>query len=166
MSRKALISPILGALLITACTTPRTTVEVPATTATVVTAESSIVPPNTIRPSTSTHPTAPLAAQSATPTAPQPQLASLIRANVTRDGNTLYVSRGAANAPVPLFRQAIVLANVRSALANTPATAEFRRGILTVTFPRGTAQQIASAINRTLQVPEVNRLRAVVPAGR
>jgi hypothetical protein len=166
MSGKALISPILGALLLTACTTPRATVEMPATTATVLTAESSTAPPNAIRPGTATRPPARPAVRPATPPAPQPPLASLIRANVTRDGNTLFVSRGGANAPVPLFRQAIVLANVRSALANTPATSEFRRGILTVTFPSGTAQQIASAINRTLDVPEVSRLRAVVPAGR
>jgi hypothetical protein len=166
MSGKALISPILGALLLTACTTPRTSVEAPGTPATALTAESSTPSSSAIQASTATRPPARPAVRPAAPPAPQPQLASLIRANVTREGNTLFVSRGAANAPVPLFRQAIVLANVRSALANTPATSEFRRGILTVTFPSGTAQQIASAINRTLEVPEVNRLRAVVPAGR
>lgn len=93
-------------------------------------------------------------------------LIAMIGGQVEDQGNALLVTRaGTATAPVPLFRQAIVLANVRAALSGHPAgpSAEFRRGILNLTFRRGTPVQMAAAINRTLLVPEVTRLR-VVPA--
>jgi len=62
--------------------------------------------------------------------------------------------------PVPLFRQAIVLANVRAAIAGLPAPpkAEFQRGLLTLTFGQATSEQIAAAVNRAIEVPEVTRL--------
>jgi hypothetical protein len=98
--------------------------------------------------------------QTATGAAP-----TAIRANVVRDGNSLLVSRGPAAAPVPLFRQAIVLANVRAAVAGLPAQprAEFQRGLLTLTFPRGTGPEVAAAVNRAIEVPEVTRLRVIPP---
>lgn len=81
-------------------------------------------------------------------------------------GRSLVVARpDAAQAPpVPIFRQAIVLAAVRSALAGCPAapTAEFRHGLLTLTFPRGTAAEIATAINRAISVPGVARLGVLI----
>lgn len=88
-----------------------------------------------------------------------------IRANVTKDGNSLVVARGPAAAPVPLFRQAIVLANVRAAVAGLPAQpqAEFQRGLLTLDFARGSQSEINTAINKALGVPEVTRLRANLP---
>jgi hypothetical protein len=67
--------------------------------------------------------------------------------------------------PVPLFRQAIVLANVRAALSGStpePRT-EFRRGLLSLSFDQGNPSQIASSINRALSVPEVNRLVVDLP---
>ncbi len=66
--------------------------------------------------------------------------------------------------PVPLFRQAIVLANVRAAVAGLPAQpkTEFQRGLLTLTFPRGTQAEVATAVNRALTVPEVSRLQVIL----
>ena len=97
-----------------------------------------------------------------TPAATPPQT---IRANIVREGNSLLVARGPTAAPVPLFRQAIVLANVRAAVAGLPAPpqAEFQRGLLTLTFPRGSQGEITTAINQALAVPEVTRLRANLP---
>ena len=94
-----------------------------------------------------------------------PTVATPIRANVVNEGNSLLVTRSTAAAPVPLFRQAIVLANVRAAVAGLPAQpkAEFQRGLLTLTFPRGTQAEMAAAVNRAFAVPEVSRIQ-VVPA--
>lgn len=72
---------------------------------------------------------------------------------------SLVVSRGdpGARRPVPIFRQASVLASVRAALADSPARpeAEFRHGLLTLTFPRGSNAEIAGAVRRAMQNPEV-----------
>jgi hypothetical protein len=91
----------------------------------------------------------------------------LIRARATwiEPGRSLAVIRASSGQPVPLFRQAIVLAEVRAALARTPARpqAEIRRGQLTLIFSQGTTPQIADAINRTLGVPEVQRLTVILP---
>lgn len=66
--------------------------------------------------------------------------------------------------PVPLFRQAIVVAAVRAAVAGLPAepTTEFSGGTLTLNFARGSPVEVASAINRAIAVPEVLRLRVVL----
>jgi hypothetical protein len=92
--------------------------------------------------------------------------APAINAKVSREpgGQSVLVTRGAAE-PVPLFRQAIVLANVRAAIAGLPAPpkAEFQRGLLTLTFGQASSEQIASAVNRAIEVPEVTRLRANLP---
>lgn len=109
--------------------------------------------------------TAQPAAPRASRPAPAPGAATPIRANVVNEGNSLLVTRSTAAAPVPLFRQAIVLANVRAAVAGLPAQpkAEFQRGLLTLTFPRGTQPEVATAINRALAIPEVTRLRVIPP---
>ena len=67
--------------------------------------------------------------------------------------------------PVPLFRQAIVLANVRSAVADLPAPpqAEFRQGLLTLKFREATPGQVSAAVNRVMALPDVARVQ-VVPA--
>jgi len=83
-----------------------------------------------------------------------------------KTGPIIVTRAGAAQAqPVPLFRQAIVLAKVRAAVAGLPAQpkAEFQRGLLTLTFPRGTQAEMAAAVNRAFAVPEVSRIQ-VVPA--
>jgi hypothetical protein len=95
--------------------------------------------------------------------APRKPPAPDINANVTREsGNSLLVARGPKAEPVPLFRQAIVLADVRASLTGLPAEpkAEFQRGLLTLTFPRASQAQVAAAINKALTVPEVTHLRA------
>lgn len=88
-------------------------------------------------------------------------LPSLINADSmwTTYGRSLIVTRG-ADEPVPLFRQAIVLAAVRDALADSPALpkAEFLKGMLTLTFGKGTSAEIARDINRAIAVPEVAKL--------
>jgi len=93
-----------------------------------------------------------------------PAATETIQGSVQQDGNALVITRGAP-IPVPLFRQAIVLANVRAAVAGLPAQpkAEFQRGLLTLTFPNSSQPEITAAINRALAVPEVNRLRANLP---
>lgn len=83
-----------------------------------------------------------------------------------RDALIVTDQRGAAAAePVPLFRQAIVIASVRSAVAGSAAAPEasFRNGQLTLTFRRGTPSEVAAAVNRALAVPEVGRLVVVPP---
>lgn len=105
----------------------------------------------------------------AAPDSKSPDLATAIKGETswTDGGKALVVKeRSPANAvAVPLFRQAIVLAKVRAALAGSPAspTAEFRHGMLTLTFPRGNNTEIADAANRALSTPEVNQLRIKLP---
>ncbi len=74
-------------------------------------------------------------------------------------GQSMVVTRGdTPDAPtVPLFRQAIVLAAVRAAVAGctSPPVAEFKRGLLTLTFAGGSPAEIANAINRAIAVPDV-----------
>lgn len=95
-------------------------------------------------------------------------LPGLIRAQAqwVEYGRSLVVARPDASGadPVPIFRQAIVLAAVRSALAGypSPPVAEFKHGLLTLTFPRGTEAEIATAINRAIAVPGVARLGVLV----
>jgi hypothetical protein len=81
-------------------------------------------------------------------------------------GPVIVTRAGASQAqPVPLFRQAIVLANVRAAVAGLPAQpkAEFQRGLLTLTFTRGTQAEMAAAVNRAFAVPEVSRIQVIPP---
>ncbi len=109
-----------------------------------------------LRPATTTQrPTSAVAARKSAPP-PAPAIA----------GPIIVTKTGAAPAqPVPLFRQAIVLANVRAAVAGLPAQpkTEFQRGLLTLTFPRGTQAEVAAAVNRALAVPEVSRLQVIPP---
>ena len=82
-------------------------------------------------------------------------------------GQAFIVTKpGAPASPsVPLFRQAIVLANVRASVAGLPhpPQAEFRQGLLTLTFPSGSKADATAAINKALAVPEVTRVQ-VIPA--
>jgi hypothetical protein len=81
--------------------------------------------------------------------------------------SALIIKRGApaTQQPVPLFRQAIVLANVRAAVADLPAPpqAEFRQGLLTLKFRGANSDQIAAGVNRAMSIPDVARVQ-VVPA--
>lgn len=78
---------------------------------------------------------------------------------------TIISKEGAKTSPpVPLFRQAIVLANVRAAVADLPSPphAEFRQGLLTLKFREASPEQISTAVNRAMTVPEVTRVRTVI----
>jgi hypothetical protein len=93
----------------------------------------------------------------ATPTPPA-------RAGTAPFSSALIIKPGApATKPVPLFRQAIVLANVRAAVADLPAPpqAEFRQGLLTLKFRGASSDQIAAAVNRAMTVPDVARVQVV-----
>ncbi|MBE2179356.1 MAG: hypothetical protein IAE97_02690 [Chthoniobacterales bacterium] len=133
----------------------------------------SVAPPGTVPPKPvpartlakpSTPPRPPEAPREAAPP-PRADLPPLIHAASawTDYGKSLVVTRG-RHQPVPLFRQAIVLASVRAAVAGSPAAprVEFRRGRLTLTFGRGTNAEIAAAINRAIDVPEVTRLEILL----
>lgn len=132
----------------------------------------SVAPPGTMPPkpvptrTPAKPPTPPRAPAPPREAAPPPRssradLPSLIKADTSwiDYGNAFLVIRG-NHQPVPLFRQAIVLASVRAAVAGSPAAprAEFYRGLLTLTFGRGTNPEIAAAINRAIAVPEVSRM--------
>ena len=163
MSGKAPIAIVLFVLLASGCTTVR---ETPAAAPAVVAPAPKAKPQPALvkKPATVSRPAKP-STSSPVATAPQ-RVAAQINANVTRDANnSLLVSRGTTAEPVPLFRQAIVLANVRAAVAGLPAQpkAEFQRGLLTLTFPPGSQGEAATAINKALTVPEVTRLRANLP---
>lgn len=167
MSGKAPFVAALFVLLAAGCSTVRETAPgAPAPAPLLATAEPKPQPtPAADRPAPAKRPSkpAPPAPQPASRTSP----AAGIDANVTREpgGKSLLVSRGADTQPVPLFRQAIVLADVRATLAGLPAQpkAEFQRGLLTLTFPRGNQSEVTAAINKALAVPEVTRLRANLP---
>lgn len=81
-------------------------------------------------------------------------------------GESMTVIRGGATSsqPVPIFRQAGTLAAVRAALAASPAQprAEFRNGVLTLEFDRGSNEDIASAVNKTLSVTGSRNLRVTL----
>lgn len=99
------------------------------------------------------------------PPAPNTSLTEMINGTVSQNGRQLTVTRGAPTAAVPLFRQAIVLAAVRATLNNfRPAPqASFQRGQLHLDFASGSEAEIATVINRTLDLPEVTRLLATLP---
>jgi len=167
MSGKAPIAITFLALLGAGCSTVRET-PAPATEPAVVSA----APAPEAKPKPAPVKKRPTVSRPAkTPSTSQPVTsaqgpAAAINANVTREaGNSLLVSRGTTAAPVPLFRQAIVLANVRASVAGlpNPPQAEFRQGLLTLTFPPGSQSEATTAINKALTVPEVTRLRANLP---
>ena len=159
MSRKSLLTVPL-ALLLGGCAAFRPTAAPPATTP-----QQPAAPPREVAAPTPKPTPRPGPRPAAKPTpSPNrtPAAAETIQGSVQQDGNALIITRGAAAPPVPLFRQAIVLANVRAAVAGLPIQpkAEFQRGLLTLTFPPARQSEVTAAINRALAVPEVNRVRA------
>jgi outer membrane biosynthesis protein TonB len=170
MTGKTPIIAMLAALSLAACTSVRETPAPPAQT--VATTAPDLTPqpaPKPTPPQAKPRPAPRPSTTRASPTTSTtpPPTATAINARVSREpgGNSLLVTRGTTAEPVPLFRQAIVLANVRAAVAGLPAQpkAEFQRGLLTLTFPRGTQPEVAAAINRAIELPEVNRLRVIPP---
>ncbi|MBJ7327281.1 MAG: hypothetical protein JHC52_08040 [Chthoniobacterales bacterium] len=81
-------------------------------------------------------------------------------------GRTMVVKRGGTGVqqPVPIFRQAGVLATVRGALAGSSAQprAEFRHGVLTLTFDHGTNDEISAAVKKTLAVAGSSSVRVAL----
>ncbi|MEX1111253.1 MAG: hypothetical protein WEB31_05580 [Chthoniobacterales bacterium] len=160
---------MLAVLSLAACTPVRETPAPPSPAATVTQPRAAVPPAPKPAPVKNKPRVAPEPAPArATPRAtPPPRTAPAINAKVSREpgGQSVLVTRGTAAEPVPLFRQAIVLANVRASVAGLPAPpkAEFQRGLLTLTFGQATSEQIATAVNRAIEVPEVTRLRANLP---
>lgn len=162
MSGKALIIIIASAALLAGCaTTPPSSPLPTEKQAPAVTSTDLPAPVATLRLKPAPRPPA---AASAKPVSSK-NLADHINGTVVQNGHNLTVTRGTPQPPVPLFRQAIVLATVRTTLNNSPAApqASFQRGELHLRFDRGTNEQIATAINRVLNVSEVNRLHATIP---
>lgn len=81
-------------------------------------------------------------------------------------GNTIIITRGgaAARQPVPLFRQAGMLASVRAALSNSPIHpwTEFRHGQLVLTFTKGSNSEIAATVNKALSASEARNAKVIV----
>lgn len=171
MPRKVLITALASTILpLGACTKARNEAPAPPAVAEVKPPPAaSPAPPRPAAKRTIPRATpSPMDAPAGRPRTTQPDLPSLIQASSSwlEHGTTLLVVARGQSQPVPLFRQAIVLANVRSAVAGSPAAprAEFRNGRLTLAFDRGTNPEIAAAVNRALSVPEVTRLEIRLPA--
>ena len=112
-----------------------------------------------------TPPRRPEARTRSAPPRPKPVASPSSASVVAAPPSTAIISKPGAPAtqPVPLFRQAIVLANVRAAVADLPAPpqAEFRQGLLTLKFREATSDQVTAAVNRTMSVPEVTRVQVI-----
>jgi len=176
MPRKILIvAAFASAGLLAACSTARDpATELPAgaaaPVAAVIGAPAPAPTPATARPPAPRPATRPAPRPTTTPpssVADFSDLPPLLKGRSTwvQPGRTLAVRTGSGGTAVPLFRQAIVLANVRAAVAAArvePRT-DFQRGQLSLVFNKGTSPQIADAINRALAVPEVNHLTVQLP---
>lgn len=154
---------IASAALLTGCATTPPPATLP-TKKSAAAVHSDALPPPTSTQIRKPAPLPPTAAAKAKP-APSKKLADLINGTVVQNGRNLTVTRGTPQPPVPLFRQAIVLATVRTTLNSSSVTpqASFQRGELHLRFERSTNEQIASTINRVLDVSEVTRLHATIP---
>lgn len=110
----------------------------------------------------------PRTSQPAPPQTARPGLAGLVNGSFAwiEPDRSFAVTKNnqGPDAPVPLFRQAIVLADVRAALASSAArpNAEFRNGTLSLTFNRASEAEIADAVNRALGAGGVRRISATI----
>jgi hypothetical protein len=171
MARKTrLQSLLLVAIFLSGCATAR---KEPAAPQYALTA-----PPTPPRPAATPAPEKPKTRPAPRPARPRPQpgaaaenragLPVLIDAGATWTApgfQSLAVGRGTSpRQPVPIFRQAGTLAAVRAALADSPAQprAEFRNGVLTLKFDRGSNEEIASAVNKTLSVTGSRNLQVTL----
>lgn len=171
MASKIRLEPLLlVAVLLAGCATARKEPSPPQPALT--------APPAAPRPAATPAPERPKTRPSSRPAAPRPQpgtpaenradLPVLIGAGTTWTApgyQSLAVNRGTSpQQPVPIFRQAGTLAAVRAALAGSPAQpqAEFRNGVLTLKFDRGSNAEIASAVNKTLSVTGSRNLQVTL----
>ncbi len=160
MARKVLLGCMAAALALAGCTTAREKSAPPPPAPTAPTPAPAPAQTTTAadkpKPRPAARPTPRPIRVAATPT--RADLPAMIGAGATWTvpGSTLAVNRGntPARQAVPIFRQAGALATVRAALADSPARpqAEFRNGVLTLTFDRGSNEDIAAAVNKTLSV--------------
>jgi len=161
MSRKVLLGHLCTALFLAGCATVREEPAPPAPAASAPMAKPKPAASPTVKkkkPRTVSQPAPPKPRTPAT-ASNRAELPAMIGsgASWTSPGfQSLAVKRGTPSVqqPVPLFRQASTLAAVRATLADSPARpqAEFRNGVLTLTFDRGSNEEIASAVNKTLSV--------------
>ena len=169
MSRKVLLGLLSGALILTGCAASRKepvpSRSISAAPAATPRAEQSKVPSNhKPRPSRSVS----QKPQPGAPTINRADLPGLIGSGAAWSvpGQRMTINRGGAapSQPVPLFRQAGTLASVRATLANSPAQpqAEFRNGVLTLKFDRGSDEDIAAAVNKTLSVTGSRNLQVTL----
>ena len=171
MPRKGLVLLLcVGPLFAAGCAAPRgNTSPIPA----VSPAEARPAPPEPSRHFQRTEARSPAKPTPARPArAPQPaasRLPEMVNGSFAwiESGRSFSASAGkqpSGATPVPLFRQAIVLADVRAALASSPArpVATFRQGTLTLSFSGGSDSEIADAVNRALQTGEVSRVEATI----
>lgn len=164
MARKVLLGCISAALAFAGCTTAREK-PAPSTPASVAPAPKPDPTPTPVVAKTKPRSTPRPAPRPATAPAPtRSDLPGLIGGGATwvDPGRTLVVNRGTPGArqPVPIFRQAGVLAAVRANLAGAPAKphAEFRRGVLTLTFDGGDNAEIAAAVRRAMNTPDAGAM--------
>ena len=164
MARKVLLGCMGAALALAGCTTAREK-PVPSAPASVAPAPKPAPTPAPVVAKTKPRSTPPPAPRPATPPAPtRSDLPGLIGGGATwvDPGRALVVNRGtpAARQPVPIFRQAGVLAAVRANLAGSAAKprAEFRRGLLTLTFDGGNNAEIAAAVRRAMNTPDTGAM--------
>jgi hypothetical protein len=164
MARKVLLGCMAAALALAGCTTarekpvpsmPTSVASAPKPTPTPVPAVAKTKQRSTPRPTPRPTPT---------PAPARSDLPAMIGggAKWVDPGRTLVVNRGtpAARQPVPIFRQAGVLAAVRANLAGSPAKprAEFRRGLLTLTFDSGNNAEIAAAVRSAMNTPDTGAM--------
>ena len=167
MARKVLLGWTAAALALAGCTTPK---EKPAPAATATVAPKPKPAPAPVAPKAKPRPAPRSSSPPPTPT-PAParaELPGMIQSGAqwTSPGfQSLSVRQGGPIQPVPIFRQAGTLASVRAALAGSPAMpqAEFRNGVLTLKFDRGSNAEIASAVNKTLSVAGTRNLQVTLP---
>lgn len=175
MPRKVLLGSLCASLVLAGCATVRDQ-SLPPAPAPVESVNTPTVKP---KPAPARTTTKPKPRKVSRPAPPKPgiqtsepnraDLPSLIGAGAawsSPDFRSLAVRRGdaAGRQPVPIFRQAGTLAAVRAALANSPAQpqAEFRNGVLTLKFDRGSNEEIASAVNKTLSVTGSRNLQVAL----
>jgi len=164
MRRKALLGCVFGALWLAGCTSVLEKPEQPSPAP--VAATTKPKPPSAApiaKPKPRVVPRPAPAPKQAPATSSRSELPAMIGGAKWVDyGRSLVVDQGnpAARQPVPLFKQAGVLAAVRANLADSPAKprAEFRRGLLTLTFDRGSNAEIAEAVRRATNNAETGVL--------
>ena len=167
MSGKVLIAACVAALLLAAGCTRVQEQAPPQKTAAVAPPPNAAPKPVPERPPAKPAQVTAAPAASREPAAPPPPRRASLPALIKADtawidyGKVLVVTRG-NHQPVPLFRQAIVLASVRAAVAGSPPH-RARSSAATLTSPSDAARMPKSPLPSTaIAVPEVSRLEILL----